>query len=47
MERSFAWMGRNHRLSKDYEKLPEVGEAFIYISMIRLMLQGLTKAKNT
>jgi putative transposase len=47
VERTFAWIGRNRRLSKDYEELPEVGEALIYISMIRLMLKQLTKTKNT
>jgi putative transposase len=47
VERTFAWIGRNRRLSKDYEELPEVDEALIYISMIRLMLKRLTKKKNT
>jgi putative transposase len=29
VERTFARLGQNRRLSKDYERLPESGEAFI------------------
>jgi hypothetical protein len=36
-----AWLGRNRRLSKDYEALPKVSEAFVYAAMVRLMLQRL------
>lgn len=41
VERTFAWEGRNRRLSKDYEGLPETAEAFIYMGMIRLLLGRL------
>jgi len=41
VERTFAWFGFHRRLSKDYERLPESSEAFIYITMTRLMLQRL------
>lgn len=37
VERTFSWLGQNRRLSKDYERLPETGEAFIYAAMCRLM----------
>jgi putative transposase len=43
VERTFAWLGRNRRLSKDYETLPCSGEAFVYLAMIRLMLKRLGK----
>jgi putative transposase len=41
VERTFGWIGRQRRLSKDYEFLPETSEAWIYLTMSRLMLKGL------
>jgi putative transposase len=41
VERTFAWLGRSRRLSKDYEKLPITSAAMIQISMIHLMLRRL------
>ncbi len=41
-----AWLGRNRRLSKDYEQLPEVSEAMVYAAMVRLMLQRLVSASG-
>ena len=41
VERTFAWLSFNRRLSKDYEYLPATSETFIYVSMIRLMLGRL------
>jgi Transposase DDE domain len=42
VELTFAWLGRNRRLSKDYEALPCTEEAWIYLAMIRLLLARLT-----
>ena len=39
VERTFAWLGRYRRLSKDYEQLPETSEAMIYAAMVRIMLR--------
>jgi putative transposase len=44
VERTFAWIGRNRRLSKDYERLPSTEEAWVYLSGIRTLLGRLTKA---
>lgn len=41
VERTFAWQGRNRRLAKDYEGLPETEEAFIYLSMVALMARRM------
>ncbi len=38
VERTFGWLGRWRRLSKDYEHLPEVSETMVTLAMIRLML---------
>ena len=41
VERTFSWLGQNRRMSKDYERLPESSEAFIYVAMSRLMVRRL------
>jgi len=44
VERTFAWLGRNRRLSKDYEYNVQTSETMIDIAAIRLMLNRLTAA---
>lgn len=41
VERTFAWLGRSRRLSKDYEKRTDSSEAMLRISSIRRMLVHL------
>lgn len=41
VERTFAWLGRSRRHSKDYERTTESSAAMIYISMIHLMSRRL------
>ena len=41
VERTFGWLNRFRRLSKDYELYTEVSEAMIYGSLIRLMVKRL------
>lgn len=43
VERTFAWLGRNRRLSKDYEALSATEEAWIYLAMVRLMTARLAR----
>ena len=43
VERTFSWIDQNRRMSKDYERLPETGEAFIYLAMSRLMARRLVR----
>ncbi|MBD1916864.1 transposase [Leptolyngbya sp. NM1-A1] len=41
IERSFGWLNRYRRLSKDYELHTENAEAMVYGAFIRLMLRRL------
>jgi putative transposase len=41
VERTFAWLGRYRRLSKDYEKLTETSAAMVQVSAIQQMLRRL------
>jgi transposase len=43
VERTFAWLGRYRRLSKDYEVLPATEETWIYLAMSRLMTARLAR----
>jgi len=41
VERTFAWLGKYRRLSKDFEGLVETAEACIYAAMVHLMTRRL------
>jgi putative transposase len=45
VERTFAWISHNRRMSKDYERLAARSEAFIYVAMTRLMVRRLARAR--
>ena len=47
VERTFGWIGRHRRLSKDYEGRSETSEAMIYWAMTRLMVRRLARATVT
>lgn len=43
VERTFGWLGRWRRLSKNYERKTDTAEAVVHIPMIHLMLRRLAK----
>jgi len=45
VERTFAWISHNRRMSEDYERLAATSEAFIYVAMTRLMVRRLARAR--
>jgi putative transposase len=46
VERTYAWMGWNRRLSKDYERTTSSSEAWMQISMIHLTARRLSKSEG-
>jgi putative transposase len=46
VERTFGWLGRNRRLSKDYEAKPETTEAWIWVAMLRLLLRRIGRRRR-
>jgi putative transposase len=44
VERSFAWLTRNRRLAKDYERKVQTSETLIELAAIRLLLRRLAAA---
>lgn len=47
VERTFGWLGRYRRLSKDYEFHPETSETMVHIAMINLMVRRLASTTQT
>ncbi len=44
VERTFAWINRNRRLAKDFEKRVDNARAYIFLAMIGLMVRRLARA---
>lgn len=44
VERTFGWLGRWRRTSKDYEYLPATSECVVYLVMTRIMLRRLAES---
>ena len=43
VERTFAWIARNRRLARDFERYARTVAAFVRLAMIRIMLRRLTR----
>ena len=47
VERTFSWISRNRRMSKDYERKVQTSETLIQVAMIRLLLTRLARHLRT
>lgn len=43
VERTFAWLGKSRRLSKDYELISDTSVNMIYLGMTRIMSRRMSK----
>ena len=43
VERTLAWISRNRRLARDFERYARTVAAFVRLAMIRIMLRRLTR----
>ena len=44
VERFFAWIGRNRRLSKDFEATIDTARAFLYAASVMLLVRRIARA---
>ena len=47
VERTFAWISRNRRLARDFERYARTVAAFVRLAMIHLMLRRLTRPSHS
>ena len=47
VERTFAWISRNRRLARDFERHVRKAAAFVRLAMIRLMLRRLAASPSS
>ncbi len=47
VERTFAWLSRNRRLARDFERYARTVAAFFRLAMIRIMLRRLTRPSHS
>jgi putative transposase len=43
VERTFSWIDRNRRMSKDYERKVQTSETLVEVAIIRLILRRLAR----
>jgi transposase len=44
VERTFAWLGRNRRLAKDFEATIGSAEAWLYLASVQLLVRRLARS---
>ncbi len=44
VERTLAWISRNRRLARDFERYASTVAAFVRLAMIKIMLRRLTRS---
>lgn len=44
IERTFSWLGKYRRLSKDYEEQTDTSESWIYAAMSHILIRRLARA---
>jgi transposase len=47
VERTFAWISRNRRLARDFERYARTVAAFFRLAMIRIMLRRLARSTHS
>lgn len=47
VERTFAWISRNRRLARDFERYATTVAAFVRLAMIRIMLRRLAATASS
>ena len=47
VERTFAWLGRNRRLAKDFERTVASAEAWLLIAHVKLLVHRLARARKS
>jgi transposase len=47
VERTFAWISRNRRLARDFERYAGTVAAFVRLAMIRIMLRRLATTASS
>lgn len=47
VERTFAWISRNRRLARDFERHARKAAAFVRLAMIRIMLRRLARPTHS
>jgi transposase len=47
VERTLAWISRNRRLARDFERYARTVAAFVRLAMIRIMLRRLTRPSHS